>query len=175
MDDPPALQSAGRPLSMLDMPGRMNELWEWVCALCAWDFGDPKPIAALLREQQAVPAEFARALASIVDGTRKPNRKAGAKLRVPAAELLRAAGSISVVTGLCDQLRLYAIDDRFTSRGAVMLADRLKTEPIEQVKALQTKARETIERSAQELGVSVETIENWLRELRRRIERWPEV
>ena len=162
-------------MSFLDMPSRMKETWEWTCALVAFDYGDSEPLGLLIRGA-AIPIEFVSAVSDIVVGRRKPNLKAVAQSKIPASERMKIAGSISVVLGLSNLIRTRLAPARqgFKS-GLEEVADRHRQEPIEIVRKLQAKSRQAIEDAATELDVSVETIENLLREFRNRIKAWPAV
>lgn len=163
----------GVPLSYLDAPRRMLETWDWTCALVAFDYGDRAPLAELVGKEP-IPPEFLGAVSAIIAGTRKPNLRAAAKAKIPAAERMRIAGSVSLVIGLTEILRAAPQREGFTT-GAQEIADRKGREPIEVVRELQSIARGQIAAAAEELGVSAEAIEDLLRELRRRISDWPAV
>jgi hypothetical protein len=119
-----------------------------------------------------VPEEFREAVADIISGARVPNKKAGAKLKLPAAELMQIAGAISTILGLCDVIRTGTVEgiDSVAAR-----KEPVAQEPKELVRELHREARKCIADSAKDLDVSVETIENLLREMRARIIRWPVV
>jgi hypothetical protein len=141
----------------------MAELWEWVCAAAAHDFGDPGPMAAMLRSEP-LPAEFRAMVADIVSGARAlPKRAPG----LAPGERLKIAAALQVVTGLTDAIRKSPDRER--------TADRLKMEPIEIVREMEQEKRAIRAEAAADLGVSVETVENLVRDLRRRIDRWPVV
>lgn len=164
-----------RTTSYLNMPRRMNELWEWVNAVSAFDYGDPEPLANLVRSTPAIPDEFRPAVADVIQGKRTPNLKAASKLKVPARERMRLAGTLSIVTGLADVLRRVPQVGDEGETGAIGIADRKGVEPIKVARELEATARDAIRDAASDWGVSVETIENLLRELKDRIERWPVV
>lgn len=155
-----------------DVPPRLQELWEWFSAVCAYDYGDPNPLADLVRDERPVPTEFAGAIADVIAGTRRPNRKAGAKAKVAPAERMKIAGSLSVVLGLLDLFHRGRVDGDLS---AGFIASRDRQETIEIVRSLEEEARRAIAESARELGVNTETVENLLREMRARVRRWPAV
>lgn len=95
--------------NFIDMPSRMNDLWEWVVALDSWDYCDPEPLSELLLKKQTIPAEFLQPLADIIFGKRKPNKRAASKLKIPARDRMKIAGSISLVLGLVNVLKFDAI------------------------------------------------------------------
>lgn len=160
----------------LDVPPRMRDLWEWVNALCAFDYGDPTPLSDLVRDKRAIPHEFAGAIADVISGKRKPNRRAGAKAKIPPAERMKIAGSISLAIWLVDAFKSRSIDPLDRSlHGAAEIAARQGKEPISIVRELEEEARLIVAQSAREIGVTPEAIEDLLREMRNRIKRWPEV
>jgi hypothetical protein len=91
---------------------------------------------------------------------------------------MKIAGSISVVMMLIDTLKYDAIDESVNDlSGVSMLAEQPDQDrkPIDVTRELEQKARSIIEKSARELEVSTETIENLLRALRAKMEAYPNV
>ena len=153
----------------------MNDIWPWVAAVDAYDFADPDPLATLLRGPEPIPPEVQPVLADIVAGTRRPNRKAAAKLKIPASERMKVAGSVSVIVGLVDALKrsdMYDADGG-PVQGPSAAAERNGVETIDEIRELEGVARKQVASAAREFGVSSETIENLLRDLRQKIEKFP--
>lgn len=169
------LNRKGYEVSFLDAPPRMNELWNWVVAIAAYDFADPDPLAGLISSEGGIPVEFRSAIAEIVRGRRVPNRKAAAKLKVPAAERMKIAGSVGIIIGMCHMLKFQASAEEGLRPGAVTLGARYGREPIDITRELEGEARRAVESAATHFGVSTETIENLLRDMKARIARWPAV
>lgn len=155
---------------------RMLDLWDWVAAIDAFDFNDPKPLNAL-RALQSDPPELRNVLASIDAGDRQPNRKAAAKLKIPAAERMKVAATLSGVLGLIETLKTQEIfDGSGELRRAIEIgADRRRREPIDEVRELEAATRKLIADTAKSLGVSVEAVENLLRDMRRKVANWPNI
>ena len=151
--------------NFLGLPPGFNEAWPWIVALDAWDYCDSAPLDHLLRGAAPIPDEIRPALADIVGGTRQPNKRAAAKLKLPAAERMKIAGSVSCILGLLDVFR----------RNNRQIADDKGLEQKELLAELSQEAHHAIATAAAELGVSVETVENLLRDLRKKIENWPRV
>jgi len=151
----------------ISIPDRLNELWPWFNAVCSWDWGDPAPLSDLIRAE-SIPDEFTDAVADIVAKTRirKPNWW---KSKLPAAERLEIAGAVSTVVDFCRILKTE------TAEGLESIAARLGKEPIELVQDLEHTVRYTKKNAAEQLNVSVETVDNLLRDMRSRIDRWPVV
>lgn len=155
------------------MPTRMNDLWEWVVALYSWDYCDPEPLSELLFKEQTIPPEFLQALADIVSGKRKPKKMAAVKLKIPARERMKVAGSISLVLSLVDALKFDAIYSE--GKGSFGIGSEQGHEPNEVLRKLESEQRKAIESACKDLNVSQETIENLLRDLRRKMDSWPTV
>lgn len=155
---------------------RMNEVWRWVVAIDAFDFNDSEPLK-IIRKAEAVPPELEHVVAAIDAGERKPNKKAAAKLKIPARERMKIAGEVSVVLGFIDTLKFEEIGDGWGEhrRAIEVGADRRQREPIDEIRELEAEAREMITGTADDLNVSVETVENLLRDMRRKIAVWPNI
>jgi hypothetical protein len=142
------------------------ETWDWFVAIAAFDFGDREPLAELLREE-SVPPEYAAAVADIVAGKRKPNLKAAAKLRIPAAERMEVA---------MFQSQAQFMHQRFQHPETVdSMADEAGIEPIAMKRQLEAFKRKVLQADADSLGVSIKTLEDLRREFHERISRWPVV
>jgi len=162
------------------MPPRMNELWDWVVALDAWQYCDAEPLSNLIKNNETIPPEIIPAIAEIISGERKQNKKAAVKLKVEARERMRVAGSVSTLMGLIDALKYDVIqfnelDNETQQKGVVGIACRKGTEPLEEKIELEEEAQRIKQKAADEFGVSAETIENLLRDLREKIKAWPSV
>ena len=151
--------------TIADAPARMLELWQWVGAVCAFDYGDPQPLADLLRSGDPIPAEFRGAIADIVAGVRKPNRKAGAKLKTPAAKRMSIASTVDLLLSMM----------RAQRANSEAMGDFNAMEPIDIVRGLEEQMRRVYQGTADYLGVSVETVEEIVRDMRARVARWPVV
>jgi len=167
-----------RTANFTDMPDRENELWAWVCALYAYDYDDPKPLSKLIRVGGYIPPEFINAIADIVDGLRKPNKKAAAKMKVPASEYMKVAASVSTILGLGDIIKYDAInpytDAENTPTGACSISENKgKDEPKDIIMSVNKMGRQAKQDAADHFGISLETVENMIRELRHHINSWP--
>ena len=90
---------------------------------------------------------------------------------------MKSAGTISVILGLIDTLKHEEIidDDGYLVRAIQHGADRRMREPVDELRELELEARDLISSAASDLGVSVETIENLIRDMRLKIARWPKI
>jgi hypothetical protein len=68
----------------------------WVGAIVAFDYGDPEPLGAMIASE-AIPDEIRQVIASIVVGSRKPNRRAAAKSKISAAERIQIGATLDAV------------------------------------------------------------------------------
>ncbi len=152
------------------MPYRMRECLEWVRALDAWDYGAPSQLADLIGSGQQIPAELAGAVADIIAGRRTQKKRAKAKLRIPAAERMAIAEAVDCIICLTRDVRSKSVSPSLEEN-----ADRRGVEVIDLVRELERRAREVVEDAARQLGVSVETIENLLRDFREKVKNWPVV
>jgi len=165
-------------VNMDNAPRRMKEIWEWVVAFDAYDYGDRQPLSTLLANVDQVPAEALPQLAKIVSGERKPNLKAAAKMKIAPSERMKIAASLSVVLGMADGIRLRGIaPDGFGGETSAIeaAADRDGEEAAKKVSYIHGMTRGLLERASTDLGVSTETIENLLRDLRKKIVQFPEI
>lgn len=159
---------------------QIADSWPWICALDAFDFGATKRLSDLVASRD-IPAELRPALARIISGDRKPNAKRGSKLKVPAECRMAIAGAISQALGEIDDVEfgrlrdLSKFDTFEEARILEAMADSLRQEPNDIRNYLNDVRRNVIERSAEALGVSIETVENMLRDLRKKIENYPDV
>ncbi|MBE0414838.1 hypothetical protein [Yoonia sp.] len=156
--------------------------WAWVVALDAYDFCDPQPLAALI-EKKVIPDELRNQVSKIITGERKPNKRAAAKLSVPASERLVLAAHVSICLGLIDALKNASAASHWDGGDWVdeddtilsMQASRYGKEPIELKRELEKEQSELMRQSAQDHGISIETLENLLRELRKKQQNYPDV
>ena len=148
-----------------DVPERMRQLWPWVKAFDAYDFGDASRLSELIARSETIPAEAREAIADIVSGRRKAIAKATPKLKVGAAKRLRIAGLISSL--------LQEIDDR--KRDVQEIADREGVEPIQMLARITAERDRLEDQLVAELGVSRETIKNLRRHFRKKVEAFPKL
>lgn len=155
-----------------------EERLAWIVALDAFDHDAPDELARLI-EGQPVPVELRPVIAAIIRGERKPSRRRAAKLKLPASERMQIAASIMAVLDLIDSFKTgtqYDDQDGWHERKSLdIAADRRGVEPITVLRDLEARARAAYERAAASLGVSTETVENIVRELREKLNSWPDV
>lgn len=150
----------------------IRDVMKWIVAIDSWDYCDGTLLAELVIKED-IPKEIKPLIGSIIDGSRIKKTKAAAHLKIPANERMRIAESLSINLGLIDTFKTA-----ITSTGETLLewqADKDGIEPIESKKWLENQAREIKEDAAKQLNVSVETIENLLRDFRCKVANFPDV
>lgn len=157
-----------------DMPREMENAWNWIVAIDAWDYAHPALLTKLI-ETENIPDPLKPVISSIISGKRKPNLKAAKKLKIPAEERMNIASAISLILGLVDAFKYDSYNSETGSRGVNEIAERKGLEPIEIKKDLDERSRDTILKAANDLEVSTETIENLVRDLRKKIKNWPNI
>ncbi|WP_377894215.1 hypothetical protein [Alteromonas sp. R78001] len=163
-----------RAINYPDAPVRMQELWHWISAIDAWDYKDPAPLAELVI-QENIPNELKPIVSKILLGDRKQKRAS----KIPANERMEIAKVISGIFHMIDDLRYrkvcasYGLGDN--SGASIVVAEQKVIEPEELIGKLHSSHAELLENTAQQLGVSVETVENLLRDMRKKIQNWPNV
>lgn len=145
-------------------PEGFAETQEWFVAIYAWDYCDSEPLATLINAEP-IPPVYRAAVAAIIAGRRKPKSKAAAKQKIPAR------CHFNIVRDLAADISLREIEKRFAN----VSADRRRQEPIEVIRYADEAYRARVAQVAQEYGVSAETIENIIRELKNRFSSWPVV
>lgn len=158
------------------VPSRLNELWGWVAAIDSWEHGAPGPLSELVRSEE-IPSELKEPVADILAGTRpQKSPKAIAKQKVPAGERMKIAASVSTVLGIIDLIMYDMIDPGVSGeQGVKCAAEKRGVEPIEIRRELEQERRDLIKYCADDLDISVETVENLLRDMRKIIKKWPAV
>ena len=163
---------AGRSIVLINghpaqpIPTRMEETWEWVCAVVSYDLGDPNPLATLICAQP-IPIEFRAMVGDVVRGDRPVSRKRQSNSKIPASDWLTLADQLSAETALGKFLH---------SKNKIAAdADLFGIEPITNLRSGQAAARNWKRIAAAEIGVSSETIEDMLRIFQRLISAWPAI
>jgi len=152
---------------------------EWIVALDAFDYNCREPLEKLILKC-AIPEELRPAISKIISGDRKSNKKAAAKLKLPAKERLQIAAALSAVCGLIDNLQYgdnFYLGTESKRWGKLIdsVADKKRQEPIEVIRKLESKKKNAILITAKKFNVSPETIENILRDLREKLKKYPDV
>lgn len=145
---------------------------DWIAGIDSWDYGDGDLLSELVLKKD-IPVNLRPIIADILSGTRKQKLKAASQLKIPAAERVYIAHTLSINLGLIDEFKSAKV---ITGESLISWqADRDGIEPIEAKRRLEGEAREIKSDAAAQLGVSVETIENLLRDFRKKLEKYPAV
>lgn len=141
----------------------------WIASIDAWDYCDSKPLAEMV-VNHAVPVELRHVLASIVSGERKQNKRGAAKLKIDADQrMLVAASFLSLL-----QIPEGVLGKR-TQPSYFEIADEKGIEYIDLHRKYERYVKTMYSRIACAAGVSVETLENLLRELKEKINKYPNI
>lgn len=159
----------------LGAPIRFIEMIDWFGAVWTHDYGDPEPLANMIREGSEIPSEFSAVVADIVAGRRKPNRKGEAKLSVTGRERFVLALVAYVLLKVAERERTKGEFPGTEQLGYAGMADRYKLEPAEAKKLASRVRRESLQVVAEEHGVKPATLESWGWDLGKRIKNWPNI
>lgn len=159
-------------IHITDAPQRLCDLWMWVAAIDSWVYCDPYPLAELIKSED-IPAEFKRVVSSIIIGDKKQNKKGAARIKIPANKRMDIAVCIDSILGILDSFKYGTVagGESFCCH----VGDKKGVEPLEIMQQLHEEQKNLIKGCAKEHGVSTETIENLLRDMRRYINDWPVV
>jgi|SRR5690554_3738985 len=142
----------------------------WIIAIDAWDYCDSNLLEQMLNKHP-LPFELQPVMAEIISGKRVPNKKAAAKLKVPAGHRL-------VIAGLYAELKESVIDavlQRKTLTDYHDTAESLRIEVHEYQSELQKSAREFKEEWALNAGISTKALENLYYELKEKLKNYPNI
>jgi len=149
-----------------------RDVMDWIAAIDAWDYCDGSLLAILILEED-IPTKLKPIIADIFSGVRVQKKKAASFLKISPRERMYIAQSISINLGLIDVFKTVKM-----ASGESLLewqSDRNGIEPIESKRWLEKEARQVKEIAAKDLGVSIETIENLLRDFRYKLDNYPNV
>ena len=163
-----------RTINYLDAPTRMQELWHWVTAIDAWDYKDPAPLAELVVKED-IPNELKPIVSNILLGARKQKRAS----KIPANERMEIAKAVSGILYMIDDFRNGKVHESYgyeKETGLCTHSGEVKgSEPSDMMNCLPEEHRKQITDAATQLNVSTETVENLLRDMRKKINNWPNV
>ena len=151
---------------LISAPKRLKMTWNWFSAFYEFDFNYPEHLAMLICDGE-IPPEYRSAVADIVTGERQPNKKAAAKLKVHPGDIMTIAVLADMATGHVDLVHEIGDFDKFAEREQKDVADVIKE--------MHERGRSKVANMAERENISTETIEEYAREMRKRIDRWPVV
>lgn len=134
--------------------------WRYGLGIWSWDRGEPQFLADVVASGYVCPPQLAPVLGDILAGRRKPNKRAAAKFKLSSMKAAIAACRLAAVIN-----RAKAQQGR-----AEHLGDRWGVEPSEAIAASQSALRRAKAELAAQAGISVESLEENERALRRVVE-----
>lgn len=142
----------------------------WIVSIDAWDFCDPKPLELMLKKHP-IPEELRFIIADMVTGKRKPNKKAAAKLKFPAAHRMVVAGIYrELKANVCDAtLKRTKLHDYHQT------AEKMGIEVIELKQSYLESARKFKSEWANNMGISTEALDNICDALSDKIKNFPNI
>jgi len=143
--------------------------FNWMASIDAWDYCDSKSLSEMILNHQ-IPDELRHVIASIIRGERKQNKRGAAKLKIDADQRMIVA---AVSLGLL--LLPEAVLSKRTRPTYLDVADVECLEPIELKRRYEYVLKEVYMDIASSCEVSVETLENLLRELKEKIKKYPNI
>lgn len=158
------------PAALGDCSPEAYKASNWIIAIDAWDYCDPSLLNEMLN-RHPIPFELQPVIADIITGQRKQNKKAAAKLKIPAGHRL-------IYAGLYADLKSNIIDATLQRKTLFDYHDTADNKGIE-VKALQKIYREGAKEFESEwaniAGISIETLKSIRLDLSRKIKNYPNI
>ena len=151
----------------LDFPDEVKTAWEWIMAFDAWDYGEPDMLCDLILSDKVMPAELKPALAKRINGEKKPNKKSISQQKLSRTDRLWIATHFST----------HMAFSKFAETPWVleMKADDARKEVIDVKRKQQEYRRAGLQKVAQRFGISTETLENAVRDIRKKAKSYPDV
>lgn len=134
--------------------------WRYGLGIWSWDRGEPQFLADVVASGYVCPRQLAPVLGDILAGRRKLNKKAAAKYKLSSMKAAIAACQLATVINIAKTQQGNAED----------LGDQWGVEPSEAIAASQGALRRAKAELAAEAGISVESLEENERALRRFVE-----
>jgi hypothetical protein len=157
--------SVAQPLSALPVTSEADK-HRWTAALVAFDFCDPSLLATMI-ENQPIPIEIRSVIATIVAGVRKPNKRSAAKSKLPPAERYQIGATVGGLLDVIADMKHPAITENYADKNAV--------EPKDAIIMLNKYIDKTYSLVEAKFVISRETVENVVREWRKKRKDWPNV
>lgn len=144
---------------------------KWVVAIDSSHYGNDARLLALLAGEEHIPTELRPSIAAALSGRRK--KRNASKSKIPAHQRLLYACIVSGGLDFFDRLKKLTSDEgeRFIEH----CADYQGCEPRDIVRIIESSASDWINRAATIFEISPETVENLLRDLRKKMANYPNV
>lgn len=165
----------GYALEIPEFPRQVLDAWGWVMAFDAWDHGDPQKLKELILSDQEIPRELKPALAVRISGEKKPNKKASSQQKIPTADRMLIAMHFSTAMYFSKANETFGLAGPDEQRYIDWVANRDRKEVLEVKRSMQRYRRLAAKKVAERFGISVETLENILRDMRKKAQEYPDV
>ena len=169
-------KDTGYAPEIIQFPIRVLDAWGWVMAFDAWDYGDPEKLTNLILSSEPMPDELKPALAKRLNGEKKPKKKSAALRKLPAGDRMLIAMHFSTAMWFSKANETFGLapsanDEKYID----WIADKERREKIEVKRGMQRYRRVAAEKVAQRFGISTETLENIVRDMRKKARDYPDV
>lgn len=168
-------ERTGYALELPEFPREILDAWGWVMAFYAWDHGDPQKLKELILSDQELPRELKPALAARISGERKPNKKAASQQKIPAADRMLIAMHFSTAMYFSKANETFGLAGSDDQRYIDWVADRDRKEVLEVKRSMRKHRRLAAKKVSERFGISVETLENIVRDMRKKAREYPDV
>lgn len=168
--EPPIDLEGNQPAAIGPCSREAHLASNWIVAIDAWDYCDHSLLTEMLN-RHPIPFELQPVIADIVSGKRKQNKKAAAKLKIPA-------GHRMIIAGLYYDLKTLVFDatlKRETLHDYHEKAEKLGIEVVELQRSLQNAARNFKQKWADSAGISIDALENMVDSIREKIKNYPHI
>ena len=147
------------------IPERMEEIWDWIVCLDAWDSGEPDYLSEYILNEE-IPEELKKPISDIISGRRKPNLKGKGKYKIEP--LLRwYIGRIVIYE------RQAVEQEKARAAFSGEDGEAELREPIKVIRDLEAHMKGVISLFASAFKVSEKTIENSYETVTTKIKNWP--
>lgn len=167
---PPIDFESNKPAFIGECSPGVHAASNWIIAIDAWDYCDPSLLGEIL-SRHPIPIELRPVIASIITGERKQNKRAAAKIKIPAGHRL-------IIAGLYATLKEDVIDatlKRTTLHDYHDTAEQRGIEVSDYRREVQEDGQKLKNEWAESAGISTETLENLYLELRKKIKNYPNI
>ena len=165
----------GYALEIPEFPQQVLDAWGWVMAFDAWDHGNPQLLKELILSDEVMPSELKPALAKRISGEKMPKTKSAAQHKIPAASRMLIAMHFSTSMYFSKANETFGLSGLGDQRYIEWLADKDRKEIVAVKRGMQRYRRAAAGKVAERFGISVETLENIVRDMRKKSRVYPDV
>ena len=169
-------QDTGYAPEIIQFPKEVSDAWGWIMAFDAWDYGDPEKLTTLIMSDEPMPNELKPALAKRLNGEKKPKKKSDALRKIPAGDRMLIAMHFSTAMWFSKANETIGLAPNDKDQKYIdWLADKERREKIDVKRDMQRFRRVAAEKVAHRFGISTETLENIVRDIRKKARDYPDV